>query len=100
MWGGSNVIYAVGFGKESLIGLLSMSSMVHVESVFFMARRGGEIGDDGSDMGLLLIRVGESNVSGGVGFVEVYVGAVFVGCKLGFINMSVLFLPCMLLGVR
>jgi hypothetical protein len=57
--GGSNVVYAVGFGKESLFGSLSTSSMVRAEGMFCRERRGGEIGDVGSDLGFLRIRVGE-----------------------------------------
>jgi hypothetical protein len=49
--GGSNVVYDVGFGKESLFGSLSTSSMVRAEGMFCRERRGGEIGDVGSDLG-------------------------------------------------
>ena len=34
--GGTNVLYAVGFGKESLPGSLLTSSMVHVEGIYFV----------------------------------------------------------------
>lgn len=64
--GGSNVVYDVGFGKESLFGSLSTSSMVRAEGMFCRERRGGEIGDVGSDLGFLRIRVGELKASGGV----------------------------------
>ncbi len=37
--GGTNVVYAAGFGKESLSGSLSTSSMVHVEVLFYQGRR-------------------------------------------------------------
>ena len=50
-------MYADGFGKEYLSGPLSTSFMAHVEGMFCLGRRGGEIGDVGSDLGFLLIRV-------------------------------------------
>ena len=56
--GVTNVMYTVGFGKESLTGSLSTSSMVHVEGMICLGRRGGEIGDGAADRGFLLIRVG------------------------------------------
>ena len=34
MWGGTDVMYVVGFGKESLSDSLLMSSMVHVKGIF------------------------------------------------------------------
>ena len=37
--GGTNIVYAVGFEKESLSGSLSTSSMVHVEGMFNLGRR-------------------------------------------------------------
>ena len=52
VWGGTNVMYGVRFGKESLARSLSVSSIVHVEEMFCLGRRGGEIGDGGSDLGL------------------------------------------------
>jgi len=64
--GGGSVVYAVGFGKKSMFGSLSTSSMVHAEGMFCQGRRGGEIGDVGSDLGFLRIRVGELKASGGV----------------------------------
>ena len=70
-WGGTNVVHAVGFGKESLFGSLLMSSMAHVEGILCMGRRGGEIGDVGSNLGFFLIHVEELKALGGVGFVEV-----------------------------
>ena len=63
---------------------------MHVEGIFCLGRRGGEIRDGGSDLGFLLIRVKEFNVSGCVGFVELWVGVVVCVCKLGFIIMSLL----------
>ena len=68
--GGTNVVYAIEFGKHSLSGSLSMSSMVHVEGMFCLGRRGGEVGDDGSDMGFLLMRIREMKASEVVGFVS------------------------------
>jgi hypothetical protein len=52
--GGNNVVYAVGYGKESLAGSLLTSSMLHVEGMFCIGRRGGEIGDGGSDLSLFV----------------------------------------------
>ena len=46
---GTNVVCAIGFGKECLSGCLSMTSMVLVECIVCMGRRGGEIRDGGSD---------------------------------------------------
>ena len=89
-----------GFGKESLSGSLSTSSKYHVEGMFCLGRRGGEIGDGGSDLGVLLIRVGELKASGGVGLVRVWVGVMAGGCTLPFIIVSVLFWLCKLWDVR
>ena len=61
---------------------------------------GGEIGDGGSDLFFLLIRVEELNVSGSVGFVEAWVGVVVGVCKHGIIIMSSLLCPCGLLDVK
>jgi len=47
--GGTNVMYIVRFGKESMAGSLSISTMVHVQYMFCLGRRCGEIGDGGSD---------------------------------------------------
>ena len=60
MRGYKYVVYAVKFGKESLYGSLSTSSMVHVEGMFCLGRRGGDIGDGGSDLGFFPIRVSGS----------------------------------------
>ena len=43
--GGTNVMYAVGLGKESLPGSLFTSSMVHVEGMFSLEKRDEEIGE-------------------------------------------------------
>jgi hypothetical protein len=51
--GGIIVMYDVEFRKESLSGSLPMSSMVHVEGIFFLGRRGREKGNVGSDLGFL-----------------------------------------------
>ncbi len=48
-------MHDVRFGKESLFVSLSMSSMRHVEGMFCMGRRGGEIGDGGSDLGFVFL---------------------------------------------
>jgi len=40
---GTNVMYAVGFGKEYLSGSLSMRSMVHAEGKSCLGRRTGWI---------------------------------------------------------
>jgi hypothetical protein len=65
-----------------------------------MGRRGGEIGDGGSGLSFLLIRVGELNVSGGIVFVEVWAGVVVGSYRFRFISMSVLFWPCGLWDVK
>ena len=94
-------MYTLGFGKESLYGSLSTSSIVHVEGMFCLGRRGGKIGDGGSDLGFLLIRVGEVlKASGGVGLVMVWVGVIVGACTLPFIIVSVLFGLCKLWDVR
>jgi hypothetical protein len=61
-----------------------------------MGRRGGEIGDVGSNLGFFLIHVEELKALGGVGFVEVWVGVIVGGYKLTIIIMSVLFWLCKL----
>ncbi len=68
-----------GFGKEFLSGSLSTSSMMHVEGMFCLGRRCGEIGDGGSDLDFFLIRVGELKASGGVGLVRIWVGVIVGG---------------------
>jgi len=93
-------VYAVGFGKESLPGSLSTSSMVHVKDMFCLGRRGGEIGDGGSDLDFLRIRVGGLKTSGGVGLVRVWVGVIVGGWTLPFMIMLVLFWLCKLWDVR
>ena len=94
--GGTNVVYAVGFEKESPTKSLSTSSMVHVEDMFCKGRRGGEIGDVGSDLGFLRIRVEDLKASGGVGLVRVWVGVTVGGWTLPFTIVSVLFWLCKL----
>ena len=64
--GDTNLLYAVRFGKEFQFESLSTSYMVHAEGMFSRGRRGGEIGDVGSDLGFLRIRGGELKASGGV----------------------------------
>ena len=98
--GGTNVMYAIGFGKETLFGSLSMSSMVHEEGMFCLGRQSGEIGDGRSDLCFLLIRVGELKSSGGVGLVRVWIGVIVGGCTLPFIIVSLLFRLCKLWDVR
>ena len=63
-------------------------------------KRYGDIGGGGSDLGLLLIRVGELKASGGVGLVRVWVGVIVGGCTLPFIIVSVLFWLCKVWDVR
>jgi hypothetical protein len=46
--GGTIVMCAVSFGKESLSRSLSICSTVHVDVMFCLGRRGGEMGDGGS----------------------------------------------------
>ncbi len=43
-----------------------MSSMEHVEGMFCLGMRGGEMGDGGCDLGFFM-RAGELSVSGDVG---------------------------------
>jgi hypothetical protein len=57
VFGGTNkVVYDVGFGKESLSGSISMSSMNNIEGMCCLARRGGYMNDGDSDMGFFCLR--------------------------------------------
>ncbi len=60
--GGTKERYDFGFGRESMFGSLLVSSMEHVKGMLRLGRRGGELGDQGSDLGFLFVRVGELNV--------------------------------------
>ena len=42
------MVYEAGRGKDALRGSLSVSSMEQVVGMFFVGRRGGEMGDGGS----------------------------------------------------
>ena len=56
------MVYEVGRGRESPFGSLSVSSMEQVVGMFCLGRRGGEMGDGGSAVHLVL-RIGEYSVS-------------------------------------
>ena len=73
---------------------------MHVEGILVWGRRGREIGNDSSDLGLFLIRVGEWNVLGDVELVDVWDCVVVGDCKPRSLIMSILFCPCGLLDVR
>ncbi len=49
VFGGTNLMYDADYGKKSLSGSLSMSSIEHVEGIFCLERRGEEMGDGVSD---------------------------------------------------
>jgi hypothetical protein len=70
VFGNSEMVHEVSFGKESLSGSLSMSSMEHKEGMVCLGKRSGEIGGGGSDLSLFL-RDGELNVSQGNGYAEI-----------------------------
>ena len=93
-------MYIAGFRKESLSGSLLSSSMVHVEDMFYLGRRGGEIANSGSGLGCLLIRVGELTTSGGVGLVRIWIGVIVDDCTLPFFTVLVLLWLCKLWDVR
>ena len=57
------MVYEVGRGKESLSVSLSVSSMEQVVGMFCLRMRGGEMGDGGFVM-YLVLRIGEYGVSG------------------------------------
>jgi hypothetical protein len=96
--GGNNVMCVVGFGKESLSRSLSMSSMVHVEGIFCLGRRGGEIRDDGLYLVIFVYTcrgveyVGRCWFCGGISWysswwvkarVCYYVGIIMAMCAMG-----------------
>ena len=55
------MVYEVGRGRESLSRSLSVSSMEQVVGMFCLGRRGGDMGDGGFVL-YLLLRIGESGV--------------------------------------
>ena len=59
--GGTCVVYEVGRGRESLSGSLSVSFTEQVLGMFCLGRRGGEMGDGGSVL-YLVLRIGEYGV--------------------------------------
>ena len=61
--GGTCVAYEAGRGRESLSGSLSVSSMWQVMGMFCLGRRGGEMGDGGSVL-YLVLRMGDCGVLG------------------------------------
>jgi hypothetical protein len=52
------MVYAVGRGRKSMSGSLSVSSMEQAVGMFCLGRRGGETGDGGSVL-YLNLRIGE-----------------------------------------
>ncbi len=56
------MVYEVGRGRESLSGSLSMRFMEQVVGMFCLGRLGGEMGDCGSVL-YLVLRIGEYDAS-------------------------------------
>ena len=61
--GGTCVVYEAARGRESLSRLLLVSSMKQVVGMFCLGRRGGETGDGGSVL-YIVLRIGKCGVSG------------------------------------
>ena len=61
--GGTCVVYGAGRGMESLSGSILVSSMWQVVGMFCLGRRGGEMGDGGCVL-YLVLRRGDCDVSG------------------------------------
>ena len=58
------MLYEIGRGRESLSRSLLVSYMEQVVGIFCLGRHGGEMGDGGSVLYLLVLRIKEYGVSG------------------------------------